>query len=162
MRSLSCLAASLVVMACGPEQVAGDIASRSEALCIPISSTSVRLRNNSTGHCIRATASAIVVASTCTGADRNWDLIQFSPLSVCPVSHWYQATNGNGVMASTGSTVAYDSGTAGVDAWVPNGTNTLISFLGSSLCLHETTSQTLDFATCGADARSKWTALAPY
>jgi hypothetical protein len=153
-------------MACGPEfagdTVAGGIASSSQALCIPMSSTNVRLRNNATGHCIRATASDILVASTCTGADRNWSLIEFSPLSVCPVSHWYQATNGNGVMTSTGSTVAYDSGTAGVDSWVPAGTNTLISFIDSSRCLHETTSQTLDFATCGADNRSKWTALAPY
>jgi hypothetical protein len=161
-RILVCLAAPLVVMACGPEEAAVDLASSTAALCIPISSATYRLRNNATGHCIRATGTAILVASTCTGADRNWNLVEFSPLSICPAGHWYAAENGNGVMTSTGSTVVYDSGDAGLDAWVPDGTNAFISFGNTSLCLHETTSQTLNFATCGTDARSKWTALPPY
>lgn len=169
-RSLCCLAVSLAVMACGAGEGAGDIvardiAARSDALCVPAVVGTYRLRNNFTSDCIRATASAIVMASSCNGADRNWTLFQMQALpgTGCPSNaHWYQAANGNGTMTSVGDTVAYDSGNQVLDAWVPEGTNAFISFSDSSSCLHETASQTLNFSTCGTNNRSRWTALPAY
>jgi len=164
-RSLYCLAMSLVVVACGVEEGADDIAARSDALCVVAPVGTYRLRNNFTGDCIRATSSAIVMASSCNGDDRNWLLVRMQPApgTICTSNaHWYQAANGNGTMTSAGGTVVYNSGNQVLDSWVPQGTNTFISFSDSSLCLHETSGQALNFSTCGTNNRTRWTALPEY